>query len=200
MGRRGPRPTPTALAQLRGEPGHRKKNRKEPKPKTAKIGQPPPSLDAVGRKEWLRVASELHRLGLFTVIDRGALESVCHSYSRWRDIEDQIAKLKKSQLVRSRLKAKQPSLVVLPEGLQDPTPEEDTESEKLYKLMVLSLKCHQNYRTLCVEFGMTPSSRTRLECASPDPVNPDPEAPTEDLQTFAGQKPQPKSWSTHAPC
>lgn len=200
MGRRGPAKTPTALANLRGDPGHRKKNRREPKPKASSPKDIPQSLDAVGRREWTRISKELHRLGLLTVVDRSALESVCHAYSKFILLEAQIAEIRKRMAARERSLAKQPTLVKMDQAPQEPSKEQIADSERLSRAMSLSIKCHQLYRSLANEFGLTPSARVRLQC--PDPKQPgDPDGETGDLQDFVSKRPHTSPWDApHASC
>ena len=79
MGRRGPRPKPTALKILEGNPG-RRTLRSEPQ---APRGEPPmPTwLDAEGRAEWRRLCDSLALLGLLCTTDRGCLAILCDLWS-----------------------------------------------------------------------------------------------------------------------
>lgn len=83
MGRRGPRAAPTALKKLRGNPGKRALPKKEPAPTTDGVA-PPPWLSAEARAEWDRVAPELQRLGLLTLVDVAALAGYCTAYANWQ--------------------------------------------------------------------------------------------------------------------
>ena len=90
MGARGPVPQPTALKVLRGNPGKRALNRREPKP--APVPPKCPGwLDKVARQEWRRVVPVLDRLGLVTQADLQALAGYCQSWARWRQAEAEIA-------------------------------------------------------------------------------------------------------------
>lgn len=73
----GPPPKPTALKLLAGNPGHRKLNDKEPKPRVG--SEPPASIRAEPEllAEWNRQAPRLTRLGLLTEIDDDALAMLC---------------------------------------------------------------------------------------------------------------------------
>ena len=86
MGKRGPRPKPTALRVLEGNPGHRRMNRNEPKPQVS-IPTCPSWLPATAKDEWRRVAKELHRLGLLSRIDRSILAGYCQVYADWHAAE-----------------------------------------------------------------------------------------------------------------
>jgi hypothetical protein len=69
---RGRKKTPTNLVLLRGNPGKRALNKEEPKPRPV-LPEPPGHLDTGAKREWRRVAPELHQLGLLTVLDVDAL-------------------------------------------------------------------------------------------------------------------------------
>lgn len=85
MGRRGPKPKPTALREFEGDAGKQlSKRQREPKPQKATGVQPPTWLGAYAQAEWRRVAPELERLGLVTIVDMAALEIYCDLYGRWR--------------------------------------------------------------------------------------------------------------------
>ena len=80
--KRGPKPIPTALKELHGNPGHRPLNDREPKPPPA-IPDPPDHLGAEALIEWERVTAELHAVGLITHLDRATLAAFCVAYGRW---------------------------------------------------------------------------------------------------------------------
>src|SRR5262249_50272328 len=90
MGRvRGPKPTPTALRVLRGNPGRRPLNAREPKAAPATL-TPPAWLKGLAVAEWQRIAPVLHRLGILTEVDDIALAAYCQTYARWRDSDAKI--------------------------------------------------------------------------------------------------------------
>jgi hypothetical protein len=78
----GPPPTPTNLKLLRGNPGKRQLNQREPDPEPS-IPSCPQHLNKVARREWRRVTKQLFALGLVTQLDRSALAAYCDAYSRW---------------------------------------------------------------------------------------------------------------------
>jgi phage terminase small subunit len=89
---RGPPPIPTRLKLLRGNPGHQKLNRDEPKPPVAKkCLEPPNGLVGDARDAWLYQAPRLHRIGLLTEVDTIALEIYAVAVGRWREAERQLA-------------------------------------------------------------------------------------------------------------
>ena len=85
MGQRGRKPQPTVLKMLRGNPGKRPLNDREPQPEpvTGAI-EPPAWLDAAAVEKWQEVVPELQRLGLLTVVDVTALASYCWCFSEFR--------------------------------------------------------------------------------------------------------------------
>ena len=133
---RGRKPTPTRLRVLRGNPGKRKVNKREPRP-SPKIPLPPEHLDAEGKKEWDRISQELYDLGLLTGIDRAALSAYCTAWQRWVDAEK---KIKKHGLV---LKS--------PNGYPIYSP-----------YLAIANKAMKQMKEFLAEFGMTPSSRSRV--------------------------------------
>ena len=101
----GPKPTPTYLKLLRGNPGRRPINKAEPKPEIpAKQPSPPAWLSAYALEEWNRVAPELWRMGLLTAVDVAALAVYADAYSRWRTATEAIAAMaQRDQLTRGLL-------------------------------------------------------------------------------------------------
>ena len=79
MGRRGPRPTPTAQLRLVGS-RELETRRDEPQPE---LGAPraPSWLSTEARAEWRRVVPELIRVGVLAKVDRAVLVGYCESWS-----------------------------------------------------------------------------------------------------------------------
>jgi P27 family predicted phage terminase small subunit len=76
---------------IRGNPG-RRPLRPEPEPAIeAKCPDPPSFVVGCAADEWWRVAPELHRIGLLTLVDVMPLAAYCQSYARWRQAEEAIA-------------------------------------------------------------------------------------------------------------
>ena len=81
----GPRPIPTHLKLLRGNPGKQALNKGEPQPLIEeRPPESPPFLLGYACDEWYRVATELHRLKLLTLVDTQVLAAYCHAYGTWR--------------------------------------------------------------------------------------------------------------------
>lgn len=86
---RGPKPKPTALRRLNGNPGKRAYNHAEPQ---APDGVPdcPSHLGYAAREEWDRLAEPLHSMGVVTIADRAALAAYCQCYGRWVEAEEKL--------------------------------------------------------------------------------------------------------------
>jgi P27 family predicted phage terminase small subunit len=138
---RGRKPTPTTLKVLSGNPGKRPLNEREP---AAPQGLPeiPEWLDDEAKAEWRRITIDLAEMGLLSKADRPALAAYCTAWSRWVDAEAQVKKY--GTVVKSPDKGfpmKSPYLSIADQALE---------------LM----------RKLMVEFGLTPSSRSRIRVPS----------------------------------
>lgn len=133
---RGTKPTPTHLKLIRGNPGKRKINKREPKPKS---GMPPaPSeLDARGKKEWARINKSLDGLGLLTSADAAVLALYCAAYSAWCAAQKE---LKAGHVVKAG------------NGTPIPSP-----------WLVISNRSADQIVKFGAELGLTPSARSRLQ-------------------------------------
>ena len=97
----GPRPKPTVLKKLQGNPGKRALNKREPKPRVVALMEPPAWMGKHGREEWVRVVRELPR-GMVTVLDRAVLENYCAAYDEWRTCLTMIKKYGRTQINNGR--------------------------------------------------------------------------------------------------
>lgn len=136
------KPKPTALRILQGNPGKRPLPKGEPKPKVL-LPPCPKHLDAEARREWRRMGHKLLSLGLMTEIDRSSLAAYCIAWSRWVTAEEMIAK--------SGLIIKAPTGFLL----QNP-------------MLAIANRAMEQLMKLAVEFGMTPSARSRVKAAEPE--------------------------------
>ena len=87
MATRGRKPTPTAIKELEGNPGHRPLNKAEPKP-VRKAPTCPKNLSSEGKKEWRRLCRELEQLGVLTNLDMGVFAVYCDAYAKWKEAND----------------------------------------------------------------------------------------------------------------
>lgn len=137
MSKRGRPPKPTALKVLQGNPGKRPLNTEEPKPR-ALPPKRPAWLTGEGKKKWDELVPELERLGLLTIVDGAALAALCQA---WKDYVECINVIKKY----GRTFATE-------SGYLMPRPE-----------VKIAEKAFQAFKAMSVEFGLTPSSRSRLK-------------------------------------
>jgi P27 family predicted phage terminase small subunit len=157
----GRKPKPTALKLLAGNPGHRPLNADEPKPS----GTPtcPEHLNETANSEWNRISGELSALGLLTLVDRAALAAYCMVYARWVDAELNIQKYGTVIKTKAGNAIQNPYVGVANRAL-----------DLMYKFQS--------------EFGMTPSSRSRLS------VTPSSQAPAGSWDEFIDQVPEEPSF------
>jgi P27 family predicted phage terminase small subunit len=140
---RGPKPTPTALRRLQGNPGKRAYNHDEP---IAPDGVPscPEHLGSAARAEWDRLAQVLHDMGVVTLVDRAALAAYCQCYGRWVEAEEKLQST--------------PMLLKTASGYVQQSP-----------WLSISNKQLELMGRYMAELGLTPASRSRVaayaECA-----------------------------------
>ena len=90
---RGPPPTPTHLRLLRGNPSKRP-IKPEPEPmRSEEVPEPPPFVVGYAADEWRRIAPELHRMKLLSILDVMPLAAYCAAYQRWRTAEEVTARM-----------------------------------------------------------------------------------------------------------
>ena len=136
MAKPGRKPVPTQLKIVRGTDQPCRVKKDEPKPKTDNLKRPF-KLSQVASSQWTKVARELKAAKLLTNIDTHALAMYCEAYALWKGALEMIHK---------------EGAVVL----------------SLNGSMVQSPYCHVASKAydqasrMLVEFGMTPSSRTRV--------------------------------------
>ena len=135
---RGRKPKPTRLKLMEGNPGKRRINEQEPQPPEG-VPSCPKFLNSDAKEEWDRITGILQEMQLLTHADRAALAAYCVAYGRWVEAEKQVQKY--GTIVKSPNKGfpmKSPYLTVAEQSM-----------EAMRKMMV--------------EFGLTPSSRSRIK-------------------------------------
>ena len=143
MAKVGRKPNPSRKNKLTGNPGKRPANKNEPQPDIPeKIPRAPRNLDATAKKEWRRMAKQLHRLGLLTVSDLSAFASYCSQYSIWYQATEAIREHGILVKAQSGFPAISPWVSV-------------------------ANKAQTEMRKWLTEFGMTPSSRSRIDIPKP---------------------------------
>ena len=105
------------------------------------IPRPPRHLLPAARKEWQRIGPELEKLGLVSHLDMAALAAYCQSYARWVAAEHQLKELGI-------------------EGCIDTTP---SGYRQIGVWLQVSNRCVDQMHKFMAEFGLTPSSRSRVQ-------------------------------------
>ena len=134
-------PTPTALRIIQGNPSKRPLPENEPQPTVKdKPPTPPRHLPPAAKKHWRAIAKHLHQAGVLTVMDEDALAGYCNAYAQWIEANKEIES--GGMVIKSDL------------GIPSLNPYLRI-SNDAFKQMTIMLR----------EFGMTPSSRTRVTVA-----------------------------------
>lgn len=133
---RGRKAKPTAIKVLEGNPGKRALNHTEPMPTTDKPSCPK-HIQGEARREWNRISKDLHSAGLLSKIDKAALAIYCQAWGRWIEAEENIRKV--GPIVKS------------PSGYPIQNP-----------FLSVANRAMSQMQKIMVEFGMTPSSRSRI--------------------------------------
>ena len=143
---RGRKPVPTEMKELAGNPGRRPLNKNEPKPKKLTLRRPPDFLNALAKKEWRRMGKRLFEMGLLTELDQTALEMYCVSYSRWVQANAEIEKYGAVLAVKGKL--------------------------KVSPWVAIAAASWKEVHQMMAEFGMSPSSRSRVQVSKTPPKTP----------------------------
>jgi P27 family predicted phage terminase small subunit len=148
MQRTGPKTKPLKLKILEGDIHKERFNLNEPKINSS-IPEMPAHLNTYAKKEWQRIAPILERIGILTEIDMAALAGYCQSYGRWVQVEQNIKKLGK--------KGGDGMIVKSPKGYLMVNP-----------YLSIANKEREFMHKFLIEFGMTPSSRSRIVVSKQD--------------------------------
>lgn len=138
---RGRKPKPTEQKKLEGNPGKRALNNQEPKPDVV-IPECPPHLEGEAKKEYERITAELVKLKIISEADRAALVGYCQA---WGDYVEATKILKKEKAV---LHAENGNTYI--------NPWKNIQTSAMDRMVRFS-----------AEFGMTPSSRSRIKVETP---------------------------------
>jgi P27 family predicted phage terminase small subunit len=141
-------------------------NPHEPETKPA-IPRCPGHLGPEAKREWRRLAPQLARLGLLSKINREALALFCQAWARWVEAEEALKRY--GVMVKS------------PNGFPMQSP-----------YLAVANKAMEQMRALLAEFGMSPSSRTRVH-ATPQV---DEDDPMERLLREGERGWQPRQWAS----
>jgi len=127
---------PTKLKVVRGTLRKGRSNAHEPA-LTVEIPRCPAHLSPEAKREWKRVSRELAGYGLLTRIDRAGLALYCEAWGRWVEAEEALRKYG--------------VMIKAPSGFPMQSP-----------YLAIANKAMEQIRAMLSEFGMSPSSRTRV--------------------------------------
>lgn len=137
---KGRKPKPTQIKLISGNPGKRPLPRNEPILPPV-LPEPPEFVQGAALQEWHRIAPLLHGAGLLTALDGAALGAGCQSYGIFVEA---TANIRKSGTVIKSIQG-QPMM------------------SPYLKVANIAL---QQWTRMLAEFGMTPSSRSRVTVAA----------------------------------
>lgn len=138
---RGRKPKPTAKKRLEGNPGKRKINKREPLPKASEVIEAQAITD--GAQAFIdKYKPQLHAMQILTDVDVAALELMATHYSiAWESAR-----------------------VIQKQGL---TVTDTFKQVHKHPLLSVFRDNSTAYRAYAAEFGMTPSSRSRIQVPEP---------------------------------
>ncbi len=138
----GRKPKPTALKLLTGtaQPSRMIKNEAKPKADAIKM---PDHLSDGAKKCWAIVSKQLREAEVLTNLDTHALAMYCEVFARWQTANQSLAKYG--------------PVIKAPSGFPVQSP-----------YLQISNKSFDQMKALLVEFGMTPSSRTKVSTVAPE--------------------------------
>jgi P27 family predicted phage terminase small subunit len=138
----GRKPKPTPLKVIEGTDRPDRVNANEPKPKKC-IPKAPKEMTKRVKKYWPKIAKQLNACGILTELDANALGAYCEMYLRWTDANKKLEKHGLIVLSPSKYPIQSPYLAI-------------------------SNKALEQMQKIAVEFGMTPSSRSRIQVPDGD--------------------------------
>ncbi len=141
----GRKPQPTALKLIKGNPGKRPLNKKEPEPAEGHL-YCPQHLSKEARKEWRRIVPILYQMHIARKPDQAAIAAYCQTYGRWVDAERKMADLGDNALLT---KTSNGNIIQSP-------------------LVGIANRSMELMLRFMVEFGLTPSSRSRIVSDKPN--------------------------------
>jgi P27 family predicted phage terminase small subunit len=144
----GRKPKPTRLKLVAGNPGRRKLNHAEPKPRRGRPSAPAHVSDKA-RETWRYVAGVLDRMGVLTEADALALEMLCEAYA------DYLA-------ARAELKA-------FGSNYYETTTKDGSVMHRLHPAVGALQDADRRIKSWLIEFGQTPSARSRIKVEGYEP-------------------------------
>ena len=146
-GKSGPKPKPDAVKALAGTLRAGRVNDAQPSlPALVTAPRCPSHLKGEARKVWGKVGKLLANMGVLTEADLHALEAYCVVFARWQDAEAQLGTY---------------GVMLSRDGQLFPSP-----------YLRIAEDCLKQMRAWMTEFGITPSSRSRVKVEKKELVTP----------------------------
>lgn len=128
----------------------------EPEPeKCTAIPSPPSYLGSYAKGLWRRIAKAMVEAGILTTVDLPALEFMCSAYEEFREAREVVYFTAKGKARTLRQYMRGKNSQTMPE----------------YNAMKNAFSTYKSYAT---EFGLTPSSRNRIDLKPPKEPEVDP--------------------------
>jgi P27 family predicted phage terminase small subunit len=137
----GRKPLPTHLKLVKGTARPHRLNQAEPKPVVA-VPEPPEHLDVEARAKFIEMAELLARHGVMTELDAGALARYVVIWRRWLETEAEVKR-------------------------RGPVVKTSNDNIIQNPFLTVANKCLAQMAQIESEFGLTPSSRSRIRMAEP---------------------------------
>ena len=138
----GRKPVPTELKKLRGTVNVTREKARKAEPKVdTKRPRRPTWLDKRAKAEWKRLCDILEGMAILSTAYAPALEAICDAYSKWRQSEEMVAKMGHAIVTRN------------------------SKGEVEVRRNPFTVEMHKHkdaYVRLLSEFGLTPSTKTRV--------------------------------------
>lgn len=154
----GPPKTPTHLALVRGNPSKRPVNKNEPKPPSG-VPPTPKHFDKMGKYWFKRIGEELNAIGVMTTLDGKALELLIEAYTEYRQHCETLDR-------------EGYTYAVYDEEEKDEGKDRSIRMIKPHPASVMKSDAWKRVRAMLAEFGMTPSSRSKVGAKGPAEADP----------------------------
>lgn len=170
MSKPGPKPKPSAIRELEGNPGRIPMNEYEPKPLRADSLDPSDWMEAgcsymtgegkfplteISKKIWDEMAPQLDLLGVLKGLDFNKFSRYCETHARWLKMKAFIDKNGETYPVYGTM------YVTMEDGTT--TMEKVLKQIKTFPQVTIYLKLTEALRKYEEEFGIGAASRTRIQ-------------------------------------
>jgi len=150
---------PKKIKLLKGNPGRRPLNDREPQPLRT-IPECPSHLTEEEREVWDVVSRKLYDMGVLTEVDDIALSFFCEYFNEYRKLADQV---KKAGVFIKVKNGKETKTFVDPETGKTVTKEVDRYIVQRSPVAAARDTAWSIAGRILADFGMTPAARTRLK-------------------------------------